>query len=68
MKLLKIQLLLIFLTSFISFSQTAKKPRGSGSKTDPYLIENLENLHWISVTNIEKANDSPRSSFTNNFF
>src|SRR6056297_3754225 len=43
---------LFFLFSIqLSFSQTATQPSGSGTAEDPYRIETLENLHWLSQTN-----------------
>lgn len=38
---------LIFINSGI-FSQIATAPSGSGTLNDPYLIENGENLYWVT--------------------
>ncbi len=45
----KLYVLLFVLFSASLFAQTAIEPSGSGTENDPYLIENLENLYWISV-------------------
>lgn len=48
-------LLLSCITLFYSqsFAQTAIKPSGTGSDVDPYLIESLSNLYWVSTNSIE---------------
>src|SRR6056297_2517155 len=48
----KISLLLMamFFLPIITWGQTATKPSGSGTAEDPYRIEILEHLHWISHT------------------
>jgi len=40
-------LFLAFATS-ISVAQTAEKPNGSGTESDPYAIATLNNLYWLS--------------------
>jgi hypothetical protein len=48
----KISLLLMamFFLPLLSLGQTATQPSGNGTAEDPYRIETLENLHWLSKT------------------
>jgi hypothetical protein len=43
-------LMAMFFLPLISWGQTATKPSGNGTAEDPYRIETLENLHWLSKT------------------
>jgi hypothetical protein len=45
-------LFLAFSTS-TSVAQTAEKPNGSGTESDPYAIATLNNLYWLSQTTDE---------------
>jgi hypothetical protein len=45
-------LFLAFATS-TSVAQTAEKPNGSGTESDPYAIATLNNLYWLSQTSTE---------------
>ncbi len=47
---------LLLVTFFIStelFAQAAVPPLGSGTEEDPYLIANLDNLHWLTLSSAE---------------
>ena len=47
--MLKFFCLALVLTSFV-FVQTAVQPSGSGTGADPYKINSLSNLYWLSQT------------------
>ncbi len=44
---------LFFISSFLSFSQTATAPAGSGTSGDPYQVSTINNLYWISQNSSE---------------
>ena len=54
------QAALLFLLIFISvqlIGQTATKPEGKGTKTNPYKIETLNNLYWLSQSDSVRGKD-----------
>lgn len=53
MKRLFLLNLFTFFIGFGLFAQTAIPPAGSGTDTDPYLIETWENLYWIAADDTE---------------
>ncbi len=58
--------LYLFLFTFISLSaigQTATKPSGSGTATDPYLISSLNELYWVSKEQIRNQSFSDGKYF-----
>ncbi len=46
----QITILFLFLTISTFISSTPVQPVGSGTEIDPYIIETLDNLEWLSTT------------------
>lgn len=46
----QIIILFLFLTISAFISSIPVQPVGSGNEIDPYIIESLDNLEWLSTT------------------